>query len=255
MIEARDVEIAVAGRLLVSRISVVIAKGACAALLGRNGSGKSTLLSLLAGLAPCRAGTISLDGRPLPEWRHQERAVRLGLLPQDEPGDYWGSTSDYVELGAFARGGETDAGERAAVLEELDLSAHAGQPYRTLSGGERQRARIAQLFVQDPTVMLLDEPLQHLDLAHQALVMEALGRRAASGKGVLMALHEPSLAARHCSSAVLLYDSDRVAQGPSHIMLTQENLEQLYRCRLEAAGSFTPFAAARAPSASGGALR
>jgi iron complex transport system ATP-binding protein len=255
MIEAREVGVAVAGRVLVPRITVTLGKGDCAAILGRNGSGKSSLLAMLAGLTPCRSGTIWLDGQPLSQWRHRERAARLGLVAQDEPGDYWGSTADYVELGAFARGGLTGASILAGILEELDLSMHAGQPYRTLSGGERQRARIAQLFVQDPAVMLLDEPLQHLDLAHQALVMEALGRRAAAGKVVLMALHEPSLAARHCSSAVLLYDSDRVAQGPSHIMLTQENLEQLYRCRLEAAGSFTPFAAARAPSAPGGALR
>lgn len=122
------------------------------------------------------------------------------------------------------------------LLEEVDLAGRAAQPYRTLSGGERQRARLAQAFMQDPECLLLDEPLQHLDLKHQLDVMRALARRAAGGHAVLMALHEPAMAARLCDRAVLLYDSDRVRQGRITEMLTQDNLELLYQCWLEPAG-------------------
>jgi iron complex transport system ATP-binding protein len=87
--------------------------------------------------------------------------------------------------------------------------------------------------VQSPEVWLLDEPLAHLDLAHQAATMRLAADLAARGRTVVMALHEPLWAARVCSRAVLLYDSGRFRAGPVQQMLTQENLEALYGCRLE----------------------
>jgi iron complex transport system ATP-binding protein len=211
--------------------------GDCCALLGRNGSGKSSLLGALAGLRTPAAGDILLDGRALASWPARERARRIAVLPQDEVGDFWGSTRDYVRLGRYPHGSTDAAPLVGSALDELDLAPQSEQPYRTLSGGERQRARIAQVLVQQAKVMLLDEPLQHLDLAHQAIVMQALAARAGAGCTLLMALHEPAVAARYCSSAVLLYDSERVAQGHAQRMLTQENLEALYQCRLETAGA------------------
>jgi len=100
--------------------------------------------------------------------------------------------------------------------------------------------RIAQLLVQDPEVLLLDEPLSHLDLRHQVQVMEILSAAASAGKAVMMALHQPSLAARYCGHAVLLYDAGRSSAGSCGDMLTQPRLEALYRCRLEAAGLSIP---------------
>jgi len=123
----------------------------------------------------------------------------------------------------------------------------ASQAYRTLSGGERQRARIAQLLVQAPAVWLLDEPLAHLDLGHQLAAMELVARRARAGGVVALALHEPLWAARYCGHALLLYDSGRFRHGPIQEVLTQQNLEALYRCRLvpaaaESAPLFLPVA-------------
>src|SRR5260370_40941424 len=93
-----------------------------------------------------------------------------------------------------------------------------------------------QVLLQEGDIRLLAEPLQHLDLHHQAQVMRTLSQCASSGKTVLAALHEPGHAARHCAFAVLLYDAGRASLGRSSDMLTQANLEALYRCRLEAAG-------------------
>jgi iron complex transport system ATP-binding protein len=80
--------------------------------------------------------------------------------------------------------------------------------------------------------MLLDEPLAHLDLGHQLAIMETVAGLARSGGTVIMALHEPLWAARYCGHALLLYDSGRFRQGPAQEVLTQENLEALYGCRL-----------------------
>ena len=242
MLATRSLSIAVAGRTLVEDLALEVESGECWAVLGCNGSGKSSLLLAMAGLRQPSAGRVELRGRPIDAWPRRALAQRLGILLQDEPADYWGSTLDYILLGRYPRSrtaySEDPAArdEALALLEEVDLAVHAPQPYRTLSGGERQRARLAQVFMQDPECLLLDEPLQHLDLKHQLGVMQALARRAAGGRAVLMALHEPAMAARVCDNAVLLYDSGRVRQGRIAEMLTQDNLEQLYQCRLEPAG-------------------
>lgn len=248
MLKAKGIDLRVPGRELVRALELSLAPGECWALLGRNGAGKTSLILALAGLRPAQGGTVELDGNPLAAHRRAELARRIAVLLQDEGGDFWGSALDYVLLGCYPRSkgawGRDREGTDAARrwLAELDLGGHADQPYRSLSGGERQRARIAQVLLQDADILLLDEPLQHLDLNHQAQVMRTLSERAASGKTVLAALHEPGHAARYCGYSVLLYDAGRASLGRSSDMLTQDNLEALYQCRLEAAGtrSFLP---------------
>ena len=248
MLEASGLGLSAGSRELVRALDLSLAPGQFWALLGRNGAGKTSLILALAGLRPLQSGAIALAGAPLGTYRGGELARRVGVLLQDEETDFWGSVFDYVMLGryphsknAWSRDEEGAAGARRR-LAELDLADHAAQGYRTLSGGERQRARIAQVLLQDADILLLDEPLQHLDLRHQAQVMRTFSGCAASGKTVLAALHEPGHAARHCGFSVLLYDAGRASLGRSSDMLTQANLEALYQCPLEAAGarSFLP---------------
>jgi iron complex transport system ATP-binding protein len=246
MLGAEGLTIRVGERDLVADLALALAPGECWALLGRNGAGKSSLILALAGLRPPAAGAIGMDGRPLSGYRRAELARRVGVLLQDDTPDFWGSALEYAMLGRFPHDGarfardETGEAKARAWLERLDLAGHVDQPYLTLSGGERQRVRIAQLLVQDPAVLLLDEPLSHLDLHHQVQVMELLAASARAGKAVLMALHQPSLAARYCDHAVLLYDAGRSSAGSCRDMLTQDRLEALYQCRLEAAGLSVP---------------
>jgi iron complex transport system ATP-binding protein len=248
MLAATALSLSAGGRELVRGLELSLEPGQCWALLGRNGSGKTSLIHALAGLREAQAGAVALDGVALRDIRRGDLARRVAVLLQDEESGYWGSVLDYVLLGRYPRSksawGRDEEGVIAARrwLAELDLADRAAQSYRTLSGGERQRARVAQVLLQDADALLLDEPLQHLDLRHQGLVMRTLATRAAEGKAVLAALHEPGLAARHCGFAVLLYDAGRASLGRSSDMLTQANLEALYQCRLEAAGarSFLP---------------
>ena len=245
MLEARGLALSAGGRELVRGLDLALAPGECWSLLGRNGAGKTSLILALAGLRRPQSGAIALDGVPLSGMHRRDLARRVSVLLQDEDSDFWGSVLDYVMLGrypvsrsAFDRDEEGRARARR-LLDELDLAGREAQAYRTLSGGERQRARMAQVLVQDADVLLLDEPLQHLDLRHQAQVMRALATRAAQGRAVLAALHEPAHAARHCAFSVLLYDAGRASLGRSSDMLTQANLEALYQCRLEA-GAWSP---------------
>ena len=241
MLEAAGLGLSAGNRELVRALDLSLAPGQCWALLGRNGSGKSSLILALAGLRAPQSGKVALDGTPLAAYRRAELARRIAVLFQDEDTDFWGSVFDYVMLGRYPRSrsawGRDEEGAALARrrLAELDLADRSLQEYRTLSGGERQRARIAQVLLQDADVLLLDEPLQHLDLRHQGQVMRTLSGCATEGKTVLAALHEPGHAARHCGFSLLLYDAGRASLGRSSDMLTQANLEALYQCRLEAA--------------------
>jgi iron complex transport system ATP-binding protein len=241
MLETAGLGLSAGNRALIRALDLSLAPGHFWALLGRNGSGKSSLILALAGLRAPQSGKVELDGTPLAVYRRAELARRIAVLFQDEDTDFWGSVLDYVMLGRYPRSksawGRDEEGAALARrrLAELDLADRSSQEYRTLSGGERQRARIAQVLLQDAAVLLLDEPLQHLDLRHQGQVMRTLSGCAADGKTVLAALHEPGHAARHCGFSLLLYDAGRASLGRSSDMLTQANLEALYQCRLEAA--------------------
>jgi iron complex transport system ATP-binding protein len=239
MLTAHDIHLGVPGRTLIRDLSFALPRGSCTALLGRNGVGKTTLLHALAGLRPCQRGAVHYDGQPIGQLRRRDAGRRIGVLLQAEHESFWGTVAEYVALGRLphqAGWPSTDDADTAAVrqaLQQLDLVRHADQTYRTLSGGERQRARIAQVLAQDPQVLLLDEPLTHLDLGHQALAMAHFRTLARSGRTVLMSLHEPLWAARYCDAALLLYDSGRFCYGPTREILTLEHLEPLYGCRLE----------------------
>ena len=155
-------------------------------------------------------------------------------------------------LGCFARtrawsGYSAEHVTRArAALERLDLAGLSGRRFSTLSGGERQRARIAQVFAQKPRVFLLDEPLQHLDLAHQAQVLKLLANRARTKREtVVMVMHEPFWIGHSCTHALVLAGDGSAAAGPAEEILTRDRLEHAYGCSLSevphgAGRSFVP---------------
>lgn len=225
------------GRLLHEGLSLRLEPGQCWAVLGNNGSGKSTLLRTLAGLLRPLAGTILVDGRPLVDMSARARARAVGMLLQEESTGFWGSVLEYVLLGRYPhrRGlfgwSAQDLAIAQAAIGHADLAGRIERPLGTLSGGERQRARLAQMLAQDPAVLLLDEPLQHMDLRHQRDTMALLRALAASRrKAICCVLHDPVLAHRYCDHALLLFDDGSWRAGSSEQVLQREMLERLYGC-------------------------
>lgn len=240
MLRCENLTLSVPGRVLCRGISCALEGGQLWAVLGRNGSGKTTLVHTLAGLQPAAAGTISLNGDALVARASRQRARDIGVLLQLEDTEFWGSVLDYVLLGRFPHARSwfgwrrEDEASALAALETVELAAFAQRRFATLSGGERQRARIAQMLAQEPRVLLLDEPLQHLDLKHQ---VQALGlfRRLAreEGRAIAMVLHDALWPGRFCTHALLMYDGDDALAGPAREVLTRGNLERLYGCGLD----------------------
>ena len=224
----------VAGRVLVRDLELAIAGGSVTAVLGRNGAGKTMTLHTLAGLRTPARGTVTLDGQPLANWPRRALARKLGLLTQTTEDPFPSTVLDSVLVGRhphidFWRW-ESDA-DRAiarAALSAVVLEDLVERDVDTLSGGERRRVAVAALLAQDPDVMLLDEPINHLDPHHQLDVLKLLRDRARAGRTVVMSLHDAGLAARFSDYALLLFGDGEWLSGPTSEVLTPATMTKLY---------------------------
>jgi iron complex transport system ATP-binding protein len=225
-LSTRQLSLQTGTRTLVESLDLALEPGEVLGILGANGAGKSTLLTVLAGLALPARGQVTLDGQPVIKLPPLTRAQHIGLLPQGDEGGFFGNVADFVALGHFPFGGaEPDLAPHLVTWELADL---ANRPLDTLSGGERQRARLAQLAVQAPRIALLDEPLTHLDPAHQARLLAWARSEADAGHSVVLTLHDPNWAACHCDRLLFLHGDGRWQLGTPAELLTPASLEALY---------------------------
>jgi iron complex transport system ATP-binding protein len=188
------------GRRVVDGVSLSLNAGEWVALVGPNGAGKSTLLNLLAGLRAPDAGRVELFGRAITAWPARERAQRLGWLSQQGEAQGEIAVRDVVRLGRLPRHGlfgTADAADEAAVdraMAETECNTFAERRLSELSGGERQRVLLARVLALQAQVLLLDEPVTHLDAPHQRALLRGLASRARAGAAVAAVLHDPTLA-------------------------------------------------------------
>jgi iron complex transport system ATP-binding protein len=216
-------------------VSLAVAPGELVALLGPNGSGKTTLLRVALGLLPARSGSVEVDGRPVAAWSRREIAQRIAVLPQLPTVPDGFRVEELVEMGraphARSRFGATAEDESAVERALLDADAMdlVGRPVDELSGGERQRVLVAMTLAQEPRLLLLDEPTQHLDLAHQVALLATLDRlRRTRGLAVVAVLHDPALTALAHPRVVLLAQGRVVADGPAAEVLKPATVARVF---------------------------
>jgi iron complex transport system ATP-binding protein len=200
-------------------------------MLGPNGVGKSTFLHTAVGLREPQGGVLRLAGKRLGHWPAQEAARQRGFLPQAFHDAFSASVLECVMLGRhpylsrWQWEGEEEREIARAALQAVDLAGFERRDVLTLSGGERQRVALAALLAQDSPLFLLDEPVSHLDLHHQIMVLAHLGELARTrGKGVLFTVHDLNLAARFATHALLLTPEGAVRQGPIDAVLDEDAL-------------------------------
>ena len=206
------------------------------ALVGPNGSGKSTLMRTICGLQPALAGQVFLDGRPLPEFRPEQRARRFSLVLTGNVDIDYCTVEQLVSTGRSphtGRFGHLEASDREAVaraLQAVHLESFSQRPLRELSDGERQRALIAKALAQDTDYIMLDEPTAHLDLPNRIEVMTLLRRLAhEEGKGVLLLTHELELALKLSDTLWLLRpDGGGLLSGTPAELLASDLLNQTF---------------------------
>ena len=220
---ATDLTLERGGRTVLSGVHFSLRPGEVTAILGPNGAGKSTLLAALAGLIAPAGGGVTLAGEPLARIAPTLRARRIGYLPQSGEVAWNLSVRALAGLGRLPWRGSSSAGDDVAAIEQalaaMDLTAFADRPVHTLSGGERARALLARVMATGAEWVLADEPLAALDLAHQLALTAHFRALAASGKGVVVVLHDLVLAMNHADRVLVLSHGALVADGPPQAAL------------------------------------
>jgi len=235
LLVAHGLDVVVGGRTLVKNLDLTLRAGETLAILGRNGSGKTSLLHTLADVRSAAAGNIELCGKSYAEHAPRAAAHLRGLLVQTHSDAFPASVLEtaligrHPHLGRWAWEGAADERIARAALAAVGLAGLEAREVHSLSGGERQRLAMATLLTQQPLLYLLDEPLAHLDLNHQIVLLELVKRYAAECQaGFVIAMHDMNLALRYCQRALLLYGDGRWKAGPGAEVLTIENLSELY---------------------------
>jgi iron complex transport system ATP-binding protein len=198
---------------LLNQLDWRIEAGQCWCVIGRNGAGKSTLLRTLAGLRVADGGAVKIGGRLLADWPLAQLARERAYLPQARGDAFSYSVLETVLAARHpyhdSRYWESDEDFRAAndALKTMDVQHLALRDLRTLSGGERQRVAIAAVVAQDTPIMLLDEPANALDLAHQVGAMNLLAQLCETArKAIVLVSHDLNLAYAVATHALLLMD-------------------------------------------------
>lgn len=226
------------GHMLLDRVSVAFKPGRITAIIGPNGAGKSTLLRTLAGLLVPDEGLVSLGEALLRDMPVRERARRIGYLPQDARAHWAITVRTLVELGRLpfraALGGMLSAIDQesiAAALASTETVDLADRTVDTLSGGEQARAMLARVLAGAPQWLLADEPFAALDIAHRHALARPLRAAAQAGQGVVIVVHDLSLALRLADDAVLLRQGRVAASGAVRDVLSPDILEHVFGAR------------------------
>jgi iron complex transport system ATP-binding protein len=233
MISTHALSLRIGSRTLVDRLDWTVGAGECWCVIGRNGAGKSTLLRTLAGLRQPDGGSIAIEGRPLADWPLEELARKRAYLPQTRSDAF---SYRVLETVLAARHpyhaqryweGSDDHAIAMAALTSMEVAELAQRDVRSLSGGERQRVAIAAMLAQDTPLLLLDEPANALDLAHQVSTMQLVAKLCREqGKTAVMIGHDLNLAQQACSHALLLMGDGSWEAGPIDTVMTAPALSR-----------------------------
>jgi iron complex transport system ATP-binding protein len=215
-------------------ISFSMGKGQMVGLIGPNGCGKSTMMKCICKIHEPTNGTIMVDGRDVSQMKPAEVAKLVATVPAEAGPTFGMSVMDMVMLGRYPFVDrvwwETKDDERIVreALRTFGLDGMRRNLVSMLSSGERQRALIAKAYVQEPKLMLVDEPTSHLDMKYKLDVMEYLRSMARSDMTVMVAEHDISLMARYCDVCIIMKHGRIVTIGDPKKVITADLIRDVY---------------------------
>ncbi len=229
LLRAANISFKLGDRYVLREVSLALRQGEVVGVIGPNGAGKSTLLKVISGVWKGAQGRITLCGQPLTSYTPRHIARLVGQVGQSVTIDAPFTVRDVVlmgrnpHLGRFEIEKPRDRHIADGAMRATQTLALAERAINTLSGGERQRVLLARALAQEPSILLLDEPTSNLDIRHQIDILATVQRLARQrGLGVLIAIHDLSLAARFCDRLILLHDGRIVAEGrPEEVLVPQ----------------------------------
>ncbi|MCX5976115.1 MAG: ABC transporter ATP-binding protein [Coprothermobacterota bacterium] len=221
-------------RAVLHEIDLDLPAGQVTAILGPNGSGKTTLLHALIGLVPRASGEVRFSGKLLQSYTRRELSRHVGLVPQEERVAFEFTVLEYVlfgrapHLGPLQTPGREDVEMALQALARTGVEALRERRLPSLSGGERQLAVIARALAQEPQVLLLDEPIAHLDLGNHGRLRSLLRELARNGTAICFTAHDPNFAASCADRLLLLRGGRVVAEGPLNRTFQEGLLSEVY---------------------------
>ena len=209
-------------RVAVDAIDLDIPAGGCFGLLGPNGAGKTTTLRMIMGQSPITAGTLTVFGLPIPGAVREIRR-RTGVVPQQDNADPDFTVAENLRMYAryFDLTGPVVAERIRELLEFVELTDRADSPLRELSGGMKRRLSIARALINDPELIVLDEPTTGLDPQVRRMIWTRLRQLKRSGKTLLLTTHYMDEAERLCDDLVVIDHGQIISHGQPVELITQ----------------------------------
>ena len=233
MIETENLRMTHGSTTVLHDVSLRIPQGQLTAIIGPNGAGKSTALSLISRLVPMTSGTVRIEGQDISTTASDALARMLAILRQDNQSALRLTVRDLVAFGRFPHSkGRLTLEDKAHVdraLAYLKLEPLQERFLDGRSGGQRQRAYIAMVLCQDTRYILLDEPLNNLDMAHAVGMMKLLRQAVQdTGKTVVVVLHDINFAASYADHIIAMKDGRLYCEGSPQAVVRDEVLSDLY---------------------------
>lgn len=233
MVMIKSVSKAYGNQQVVEDVSLKIEKGTITSFIGPNGAGKSTLISMVSRLIAKDSGEITIDGKDIIETKDNELAKKLSILKQSNAVNLKLTVRELVSFGRFPYSqGRLNKNDWNIVENAIDYMELEDMQYKfldELSGGQRQRAHIAMVIAQDTEYILLDEPLNNLDMRHSVQIMKTLRRLVDElGKTVVIVIHDINFASCYSDQIVALKDGKIVKHGRACDVIDECVLKDIY---------------------------
>ncbi|PIC99709.1 MULTISPECIES: ABC transporter ATP-binding protein [unclassified Sporosarcina] len=233
MIQVREITKFYGKKAVVEKVSVNIHRGKITSFIGPNGAGKSTLLSMVSRLMDADTGEVLLDKSKVKDMKSNDFAKRVAILKQSNFMNVKLTIRELVSFGRFphSKGRLQEEDERMVdqALEYMGLTDMQEAYLDELSGGQRQRAFIAMTIAQDTDYILLDEPLNNLDMKHSVQIMKILRQLVDDlGKTVVIVLHDINFASVYSDRIVALKNGKVVKDGVTNDIITSDSLREIY---------------------------
>ncbi|MEC6747605.1 ATP-binding cassette domain-containing protein [Marinilactibacillus sp. XAAS-LB27] len=238
MIDLNQVSKSYKEKIVVDTVTIPIEKGKLTACIGPNGAGKTTLLEMISRLVPKDTGEIYIDGGEIKSWKPGELAKKLSVLKQSNKFSMRLTIKELVSFGRFPyTKGRLNAHCHELIeqsLRQVGLLEIADQYIDTLSGGQLQRAMIAMVLAQDTDYILLDEPLNNLDMKYSVQLMDIIRTFVDDfGKTVITVIHDINFAAAYADNLIAMKEGKVFAAGPVEQMITQQNIKNIFDIDVE----------------------
>ena len=238
MIKIKNVSHHINHTPILNQINLTVPSGGITALIGANGAGKSTLFSLIARLQPLQQGEIWLDDESIATTPSAQIAKKLAILTQDNVIHSRITVRDLLLFGRYPhnQGKVTDSDRQIVgeALVQFGLTDFADRFLSELSGGQRQRALIAMTFCQQTDYVLLDEPLNNLDMYHARELMRLLRKLTDElSLTTLMVVHDINMAAAYADTIVAMKNGEVMMVGAPHDIITGDNLLKIFNLEAE----------------------